>query len=62
MAQAAAAMMMLAIRSAARPEDLSGAGRAEIRALDPAQPVYHLKTLEALVGDSMLSRSASAAD
>jgi putative ABC transport system permease protein len=60
-AQAPAAMVMLAIRSETRPEDLSRAVRAEIQAIDPAQPVYHVKTLEALVGDSMLVRSTSAA-
>jgi putative ABC transport system permease protein len=61
LAQAPVAMMMLAIRSETRPEDLSSAVRAEIQAIDPAQPVYHVKTLEALVGDSMLVRSTSAA-
>ena len=45
MAQAPMAMMMLAIRSDTRPEDLSRAVRAEIQAIDPAQPVYHVKTL-----------------
>ena len=35
--------------------------RAEIHAIDPAQPVYHIKTLDRLVGDSMLPRSTSAA-
>ena len=35
--------------------------RAEIHAIDPAQPVYHVKTLERLVGDSLLPRSTSAA-
>jgi predicted permease len=59
--QAPGATMMLAIRTAARPEDLSGAVRAEIQAIDPAQPVYHVKTLEALMDESMLDRSTSAA-
>ncbi|HLG56234.1 MAG TPA: ABC transporter permease [Vicinamibacterales bacterium] len=61
MAQAPQAMMMLAIRSDTRPEDLSRTVRAEIQAIDPAQPVYHVKTLEALVDESMLVRSTSAA-
>jgi len=61
MAQAPPAMMMLAIRSDTRPEDLSRAVRAEIQAIDPAQPVYHVKTLETLVDESMLPRSTSAA-
>ena len=61
LAQTPVAMMMLAIRSETRPEDLSSAVRAEIQAMDPAQPVYHVRTLEALVDDSMLIRSTSAA-
>ena len=61
LAQAPVAMMMLAIRSETRPEDFIRAVRAEIQAIDPAQPVYHVKTLQALVGDSMLVRSMSAA-
>jgi putative ABC transport system permease protein len=61
MAQAPVAMMMLAIRSETRPEDVIRAVRAEIRAIDPALPVYSVKTLEALMDDSMLPRSASAA-
>jgi predicted permease len=61
MAQAPVAMMMLAIRSDTRPEDLSRAARAEIQAIDPALPVYHVKTLETLVDESMLNRSSSMA-
>jgi putative ABC transport system permease protein len=61
MAQAPVAMMMLAIRSETRPEDLIRAVRAEIQAIDRAQPVYHVKTLETLVDESMLPRSTSAA-
>lgn len=61
MAQAPIAMVMFAIRSDTRPEDLSRAVRAEIQAIDPALPVYNVKTLEALMGDSMLPRSASMA-
>ena len=61
MAQAPMAMMMLAIRSDTRPEDLSRAVRAEIQAIDPTQPVYHVKTLDGLMDDSLLVRSASMA-
>jgi putative ABC transport system permease protein len=61
LAQAPLAMMMLAIRSDTRPEDLSRQARAEIQAIDPAQPVYHIKTLDGLMDDSLLARSASMA-
>jgi ABC-type antimicrobial peptide transport system permease subunit len=52
--------MMLAARASTRPEDLTQAIRAAIRELDPAQPVYHVKTLETLVGDSTLPSRVSA--
>jgi putative ABC transport system permease protein len=61
MAQAPLSMMMLAIRGETRPEDLSRAVRSEIQAMDPAQPVYHVKTQDALIGESMLVRTTSAA-
>ncbi len=61
LAQATPPMMMLAIRTETRPEDLALPVRAAIQALDAAQPVYHVKTMEQLVGDSMLPRSTSAA-
>jgi putative ABC transport system permease protein len=60
MAQAPASMMMLAVRSEQRPEDLIRAVRTEINAVDPAQPVYHVKTMAELVGDSLLGSSTSA--
>ncbi len=61
LAQAAPAMMMLAVRTDARPEDLVGPVRAAIQTVDTAQPVYHIKTMDQLLGDSMLPRSTSAA-
>ena len=61
MAQAPAAMMMLAVRGEGRPEDLTRSVRAEIQAIDSTQAVYHIKTLQQLVGDSLLPRSTSAA-
>ena len=61
LAQAPNAMMMLAIRGETHPEDLIRAVRAEIQAIDPAQPVYHVKTLDGLMDDSLLVRSASMA-
>jgi putative ABC transport system permease protein len=60
MAQAPASMMMLAVRSDQRPEDLIRAVRTEINAVDPAQPVYHVKTMAELVGDSLLGNSTAA--
>ena len=61
MAQAPPSMMMLAIRSDSRPETMTAAVRAEINAVDESQPVYHVKTMERLVGDSLLASSTSAA-
>jgi putative ABC transport system permease protein len=61
LAQEPVAMMMLAIRSDTRPEDLSRTVRAEIQQIDSALPVYHVKMLETLVDDSMLNHSASTA-
>ncbi len=60
MSQAPSATMMLAARASARPEDLTAGIRAAIRELDPAQPVYHVKTLAMLVGDSTLPSRVSA--
>jgi putative ABC transport system permease protein len=60
-AQAPEPMMMLAARTEGEPEVLTGEVRAAIRAIDPAQPVYHVKTLERLVADSLLAQTSSAA-
>jgi putative ABC transport system permease protein len=59
-AQAAPAMMMLAIRTAGEPTDLAGATRTAVQAIDPAQPVYHVKALDTLVGESILPQRVSA--
>lgn len=61
LAQAPPAMLMLAVRAEGRPEDLAGPVRAAIQAIDPAQPVYHVKTMDRLVSDSLLASSTSAA-
>lgn len=58
--QSPAAMMMLAVRAAVPPADLTAPIRAAVQAIDPAQPVYHVKTLEALVGDALLPSRTSA--
>ena len=54
-------MMMLAARTSARPEDLTGPIRDAIRAIDPAQPVYHVKTLDTMVAESLELQRTSAA-
>jgi putative ABC transport system permease protein len=60
MSQSPAAMMMLAVRTAARPEDLTSPMRAVVQDIDPEQPIYHVKTLDALVGDALLPSRTSA--
>ncbi len=60
-AQAPVPMMMLAARTGGDPQALTSAVRAEIRALDPSQPVYHVKTLDQLVADSLTVQTSSAA-
>jgi putative ABC transport system permease protein len=59
--QAPAAMMMLAARVDGDPNALVAATRAQIQAIDPAQPVYHVKTLARLVADSMMPQTSAAA-
>jgi putative ABC transport system permease protein len=61
MSQTTPPMMMLAVRSDGRPEDLIRAVQAEIQAVDPGQPVYHVKSMDQLVSDSMMTRTTSAA-
>jgi putative ABC transport system permease protein len=60
LAQSPAAMMMLAARTDGRPEDLTGSIRAAVLAIDPAQPIYHVKTLDTLVGDALLASRTAA--
>jgi putative ABC transport system permease protein len=60
LAQAPTAMMMLAARTAGDPDSYSGAIRAEILAVDPTQPVYHVKPMMRLLGDSLAAPSFSA--
>ena len=59
MAQAPSPMMMLAVRTAGDPDGLREAIRVAIAAVDPAQPVYDVKTLRALL-DAALIPSAAA--
>jgi predicted permease len=60
MSQSTPAMMMLAARTQLRPEDLTAPIRSAIQAIDPAQPVYHVKTLQALVDESIGAQQMSA--
>jgi putative ABC transport system permease protein len=46
----------LVVRSSADPEGLTQAVRAEIRAMDPEQPVYNVRTMEQLVSGSTSER------
>jgi putative ABC transport system permease protein len=48
-------MMMLAARTAADPAGLTAAVKAALSAVDPSQPVYHVKTLARLLDDALLS-------
>jgi putative ABC transport system permease protein len=59
MAQSPSPMMMLAVRTAGDPDALREAVRVAIAAVDPTQPVYHVKTLRALL-DAALIPSAAA--
>jgi putative ABC transport system permease protein len=60
LAQSPGAMMMLAVRTAGRPEDATASIRGVVQAIDGAQPVYHVKPLDALVDDALLpSRTAA---
>jgi putative ABC transport system permease protein len=60
LAQSPAEMMMLAARTAGDPQSFSAAIRSEILAVDPAQPVYHVKPMTTLLGDSLAAPSFSA--
>lgn len=48
--------MALAVRTRTTPESLAAAIRAEIRRLDPAQPVVQLKTLEQILDEGVAER------
>ena len=59
--QTAPPTMMLAVRAARSPEDLAPVVRAEIAAVDPGQPVFHVKPMTTLVSDALLPQTMSAA-
>ena len=48
--------MSLAVRADANPEALISAVRNTVREVDPAQPVFNVKTMEAVVADSISDR------
>jgi putative ABC transport system permease protein len=48
--------MSLAVRADAEPEALISAVRNAVREVDPAQPVFNVKTMEAVVADSVADR------
>jgi putative ABC transport system permease protein len=51
--------MILAVRSAQEPRSLTSSIRREINALDPEQPIAHVRTLEEVVSDSIAPRRLS---
>jgi putative ABC transport system permease protein len=61
LAQDVPSTMMLAVRTAGPPEDLVPVIRAEIAAVAPGQPVFHVKPMTTLVSDALLPQTMSAA-
>jgi putative ABC transport system permease protein len=51
--------VILAVRSAQDPTSLTSAIRREVQAIDPAQPIAHVRTLTEVVGDSIAPRRLS---
>ncbi len=58
-AQSPTAMMMLAARTSTRPESAVAAVRSAVQAVDPNQPVFHVKTMAVLVGESLAPRTSA---
>jgi putative ABC transport system permease protein len=48
--------MSLVVRANAEPEALISAVRNAVREIDPAQPVFNVKTMESVVADSVADR------
>jgi predicted permease len=59
MAQRAERSMILAVRSAQDPRNLTSALRREIQSIDPDQPIANVRTLEAVTADSVAPRRMS---
>ena len=58
-AQAPGPMMMLAVRAAGNPASVRDEVTAAIAAVDPTQPVYHVKTLRDLLDAALLPNAAA---
>ena len=54
--QAPYRFMSIIIRTATEPATLVAAVRSQVQALDPQQPVYDIKTMEEVIGDSLAKR------
>ncbi len=54
--QASNLVLTLAIRAAGDPASLASAIRREVRAVDPNEPVYGVKTMAAVVGSALAQR------
>jgi predicted permease len=48
--------MSLAVRTDSEPEALISSVRQAVQEIDPAQPIYNIKTMEAVVADSISDR------
>jgi putative ABC transport system permease protein len=59
-AQAPRSMMMLAARVGGDPASIAPSVRGAIQSIDAAQPVYHVKTLDVLVAESMAPQTMAA--
>ena len=59
LAQAPYPSVILAVRSLSDPAGLTSAIRREVQAIDPAQPIAHVRTLEQVVADSIAPRKLS---
>ena len=57
--QASTEMMMLAARTIGDPEEVAGAIQRAIAAVDPLQPVYHVKPMRRLVDEAMLPQASA---
>jgi putative ABC transport system permease protein len=59
LAQAPYGTMILALRSTQDPRSLTSAIRREVRAVDAAQPIAHVRTLEQVIAESVAPRHLS---
>jgi predicted permease len=58
-AQVPYSSVILAVRSSQDPSSFTSAIRREVQAIDPAQPIAHVRTLEQVVADSIAPRKLS---